>query len=144
MICNCLEVFAPEPYIEQQRFGERLSICLSVEDDSLHASVPPLSIQTLVENAVRHGMAARTSLLTISLLVSKTKEGIQVVIKDDGAGMDHETIKTVLSGADRSGIGLYNTNKRLSQLYGRELTIQSTRGSGTKVSFLLPIVQNGN
>ncbi|MFL0363981.1 ATP-binding protein [Pseudobacillus sp. 179-B 2D1 NHS] len=131
-------------YIERQRFGERLSICWEVEDDSLQALVPPLSIQTLVENAVRHGRSEQTNPLVVSLIVKRVEDHIQVVIKDNGCGIESEKIKLILEDPEQGGIGLYNTNKRLIQLYGQGLTIQSAIGKGTKVAFSLPIPSSGN
>lgn len=68
---NELELVKSYLFIEQQRFGSRLSVHWNVDSECLHAKVPPLSIQTLVENAVRHGMSEHQPVLTVSISIVK-------------------------------------------------------------------------
>ena len=134
-----LELVKAYLYIEKERFQDRLQIVWQVETDEL-LLLPPLSIQPLVENAVRHGLLSRTvgGVLTIRILREDGRTRIE--IEDDGKGMDAATTRQLLTppGKRRRGIGVANTHRRLLQLYGKGLTIQSIPGEGTKVTFTIP------
>ncbi|WP_235886091.1 ATP-binding protein [Paenibacillus cymbidii] len=123
--------------IEKERFGERLEVQWDVNASS-QLLVPPLSIQPLVENAARHGILKRTRGGTIGIRIAEYERHAEVSVADDGAGMDDATLQRILerrSAAERNGIGLINTDRRLKQLYGQGLHIESRPGHGTTVSF---------
>src|SRR5690625_1744502 len=126
-------------YIEKERFGDRLDIVWEVEDN-LRLFVPPLSIQTLVENAVQHGIMKCIQGGKLCLRIHEQADFTEIAIIDDGIGMDKEQVQQVLKGQmDKGkGIGLPNTNKRLIQLYGERLKIMSIPGEGTTVTFNIP------
>jgi LytS/YehU family sensor histidine kinase len=98
-------------YLEvlQHRMGERLRFRVELSESLADASIPPLILPTLVENAVRHGLGPLPEGGTIT--VSAARDGDQVVIRvaDDGAGFQ---------GTSGSGVGLANTRARLSALFG--------------------------
>ncbi|WP_068773593.1 ATP-binding protein [Paenibacillus sp. FJAT-26967] len=125
--------------IEKARFDERLQVVIDA-DGSGHAQIPPLSIQPIVENAVRHGIMQKASGGTITLHISETRESVQVVVEDDGVGIKPERMKEILSDASLPGrgVGLRNIHKRLLTLYGNGLNIESKGSGGTKVSFEVP------
>ncbi|QJD85774.1 hybrid sensor histidine kinase/response regulator [Cohnella herbarum] len=125
-------------YIEKERFENRLQVEWDV-DESIHLTVPPLSIQPLVENAVRHGIMKRVGGGKIRIRIVEYEDCAEVRIEDDGVGMDESTRRRLLDdhgGQDR-GIGLRNTNRRLKQLYGQGLRIISSPGSGTTIIFMV-------
>lgn len=128
-------------FIEQVRFGNRLKVEWSVEDDS-ELQVPPLSIQPLVENAIRHGVLKRIDGGTVRIQIIESKNDYKIDIIDDGVGMDNETIQQILDEYDPKigsrGIGIANTHRRLKKLYGKGLIIKSENGIGTTVSFRVP------
>jgi len=105
-------------------------------------SIPPLTIQPLVENAVHHGLISKLRGGTVRIRAVRQGSTVLVEVRDDGKGMDAGTVERLLNEPNRernrSGIGLYNTNRRLIQLYGSGLTIVSKPGEGTSVSFVLP------
>ncbi|KQO17197.1 hybrid sensor histidine kinase/response regulator [Paenibacillus sp. Leaf72] len=123
-------------YIEQQRFGNKLQLHWQVEA-SLKSMLPPLTIQPLVENAVRHGVMKRAAGGSISVQVFERDDQVEVAIIDDGVGMDAEVLDKLLdrSSSEQQGIGLLNVDRRLKQMYGQGLFIQSVSGQGTTVSF---------
>ncbi|WP_338551578.1 ATP-binding protein [Paenibacillus sp. KS-LC4] len=123
-------------YIEQQRFGNKLQLHWQVKA-SLKSMLPPLTIQPLVENAVRHGVMKRAAGGSISVQVSERDDQVEVAIIDDGVGMDAAVLDKLLdrSSSERQGIGLLNVDRRLKQMYGQGLFIQSVSGQGTTVSF---------
>jgi two-component system, sensor histidine kinase ChiS len=130
-------------YIKQERFGEKLHVEWKV-DPAITIQVPPLSIQTLVENAVRHGVLKQIDGGTISILITNSEEYVEVMIQDKGVGMEENLVREVLTNETKEsrGIGLVNTNKRIQQAFGTGLIIQSTIGKGTSVSFHVPKEKN--
>ncbi|MEC0240658.1 ATP-binding protein [Paenibacillus dokdonensis] len=126
-------------YIEKERFEDRLDIRWEV-DAGLHLQVPPLSIQPLVENAIRHGLLSRDEGGEIHIRITEKEHDAEISVADNGIGMDEETVRRVLDNRleGRSGIGLFNTDRRLKQIYGRGLQIRSVLNEGTIVSFVVP------
>lgn len=107
-------------------------------------NIPPLSIQTLVENAVNHGVLKKTEGGSITIRIRKEDDHTEISIIDDGVGMDEEKIKQILTiePNEKRGIGLVNTEQRLKRLYGKGLQITSTVGVGTTVIFIVPSSHN--
>lgn len=134
-----LELAKAYLYIEQERFPDRLSVLWEVEPD-IQLLLPPLSIQPLVENAVKHGILSRNKSGTVRIRIARQEGGTLIEVQDNGKGMEPEQVMKLMSPAlqGRSGIGVSNTNRRLTQLYGRGLSINSTSNTGTTVSFIVP------
>ncbi|WP_121605631.1 ATP-binding protein [Virgibacillus sp. Bac332] len=128
-------------FIEKERFGDRLHVSWEIKDN-IPIQIPPLSIQPIVENAVRHGILKQVEGGTIRIQIVEHNTYYSITIIDDGVGMDQQKVKQILSdewvyGSGR-GIGLANTNRRFKQLYGVGLDIQSTPYMGTTVTFKIP------
>jgi two-component system sensor histidine kinase LytS len=113
----------------------------------MDAEVPRLSIQPLVENAVKHGIIPKLTNGTVLIRVYKieTPTGVLellVEVIDDGVGIESDRLKDVFTptAGSGNGVGLANVQARLRGLYGEEygLTIQSTLGIGTTISMRLP------
>lgn len=123
-------------YIEKVRFEERLQVVWEV-DDCEELKVPFLSIQPLVENAIRHGIMKRTRGGEILIRISVHDTLTEITVQDNGIGMDEVQLQRILERtADRSsGVGLINTHQRLMRHFGTGLHIKSTLGEGTKVTF---------
>jgi two-component system LytT family sensor kinase len=124
--------------LEQARFGERLQISLRVTPDALSAVVPVLSLQPLVENAVRHGVE-RSGQGRIEIWAGLTEDGVELRVSDDGVGMSPERARAVLAGA-AEGVGIANVQARLLASFGPEygLEIESQLDHGTTVTMRLP------
>ncbi|MGG1514306.1 ATP-binding protein [Paenibacillus oryzisoli] len=135
-----LELVEAYLYIEKERFLDKLHIELNI-DPELGLFLPPLSIQPLVENAVRHGAMGRVTGGTVTLKVARSAAGVEIEVRDTGVGMPPDKVAQLLDPAfkEKGGIGIANTNRRLIQHYGRGLTIVSRLGEGTVVSFVIPI-----
>jgi two-component system sensor histidine kinase ChiS len=131
--------------IEQERFAERLEVSWHL-DEPLLVELPPLTIQPLVENALKHGILKRSRGGKVEIAVRQDEREATVSIKDNGVGMEEALIRDVLnhSVANKAGVGLSNTDKRLKQLYDRGLTIISAPGQGTEVVFRIPIAEVGS
>ncbi|PQP84191.1 histidine kinase [Paenibacillus sp. PCH8] len=133
-------------YIEKERFMDRLNVVWEIPSE-LNLCLPPLSIQPLIENAVRHGVLSKVAGGTVCIRIINQATATLIEIEDDGVGMGPEQIEQALAWPKKStgrtgGIGLTNTHRRLTQMYGQGLTIVSSPGQGTKVSFVIPSDRN--
>jgi LytS/YehU family sensor histidine kinase len=133
--------------LEKARFGRKLKIRSEIPRDLMDAEVPRLSIQPLVENAVKHGITPLLTSGTVMIHVDRVEAEngdveLVVEIMDDGMGIEEERLKDVLlpGVGSGNGVGLANVHARLKGLYGEEygLKIQSELGEGTTVIMKLP------
>jgi len=96
--------------------------------------LPLLSIQPLVENAVKHGVGMKEDGGTVKISTRETETAYEVVIEDDGVGFDVNEQKD----DGRSHVGMENTKKRLRDMCGGEVKITSVIGKGTTAIVVLP------
>jgi len=127
--------------LERARFGDRLQVRLRVSPETLSTVIPFLSVQPLVENAVRHGLepGERGGMVTIASLDDGTHT--EITVEDDGVGMAPEAAAALLAGeATATHVGLRNVDARLRQLYGTGggLVLETNLGSGTLVRMRVP------
>ncbi|RNB57898.1 response regulator [Brevibacillus gelatini] len=128
--------------IEQVRFGDKLRVVWKIDEDS-DFYLPPLTIQPLVENALVHGLLNRIEGGTLTLSVTHDGDEVEIKVEDDGVGVAEERVKELLAGdrQTRRGVGLFNTDYRLKQRYGKGLQIESGVNRGMTVSFRVPKMQ---
>lgn len=119
--------------IEKMRFDDRIHVDYAIED-GLDFPLPPLMIQPLVENAVRHGIGKKKKGGRIRLTVRQESNHYFISVTDDGVGMTEDQVKTALTAGHRQSVGLENINQRLRRLYGTGLQIESAVGKGTTLS----------
>lgn len=102
---------------------------------------PPLTLQPLVENAVRHGLLSLIEGGTLMIRIEEQKDHVRFEVQDNGKGMEQAEIERLLkkNKDTDSGIGIWNTNRRLIERYGQGLSIRSRPGHGTTVSFIVPV-----
>jgi two-component system LytT family sensor kinase len=127
--------------LEQARFGDRLKVSLMIVPEVLSVSVPYLSLQPLVENAVRHGLEGSANVGHITMGAEDLGAEALIWVEDDGVGSDPEVIRRILAGeSEADSVGLGNVDARLRQSFGDEygLTVETAPGAGTKVSFRVP------
>jgi two-component system LytT family sensor kinase len=120
--------------IQRYRFGTRLHAVVEAQREALGALIPTLSLQPLVENAVRYGVLPRDTGGSLWVSVRKELAVLVVSVEDDGPGLNGGTL-------DALGMGLQNSSDRLNALYGTaaSLTIGSrTEGTGCAVVIRLP------
>ncbi len=126
-----LEIVRNYLEIEKMRFGEQLSYTFY---DSYHEfNVPPLTIQTLVENAVVHGIRGRFQNGEITVTTRKKGSFAQVIISDNGVGFDTD------KPFKASSIGLDNVKKRVSNMCEGTLIIDSIINEGTTILISIPL-----
>jgi two-component sensor histidine kinase len=118
--------------IMRARFEERLDVALEIDDDARDALVPPLLLQPLVENAIRHGADPASHRVRAALRAKRDGGALRLEVRDHGRG---------LAGAKPTeGIGLSTTARRLATLYGEahRLAFEDADGGGLRVTIELP------
>lgn len=126
------ELFFINTYLELEkaRFEERLRVQIDVPEKLLNTPVPPMILQPLVENAVKHGISSLIEGGEVSVKVYQTEAGIQFEVADTGVGVKD---KAVLF----SGVGLSNTKLRIEKRYGTEMKFSDNLPSGLKIEFAI-------
>lgn len=130
--------------IERSRFEDRLRVMLDVPLELRNTRIPPLIIQPLVENAIKHGIAPLKSGGEVFVSARVESEphnageaSIHLMIRDTGMGVNESS----LAQGRKLGVGLSNVERRLECFYGSSasLSIQSKPGLGTTVEITLPV-----
>ena len=116
--------------VEQAQFDDMLSV--DWDTPFTHFRLPPLTLQPIVENAVKHGMNPDGDPLHISIRTRRTDSGAEIVVEDTGPGFD-------LSDESRSHTTLTNIRQRLEMMSGGSMTIMPRNGKGTVVKLTIPV-----
>ncbi|MEW2461427.1 histidine kinase [Microbacterium sp. NPDC047426] len=127
--------------LERARFGDRLQVTLQIAPETLATVIPFLSVQPLVENAVRHGLEPGEGGGEIRLTSRDDGTHTEILVEDDGVGMDPDGLRSLLTAReDGSHVGLRNVDTRLRQLYGSSggLVVETNTGAGTLVRMRVP------
>ena len=129
--------------IQQQRYSERLTVTLDIDENLLHYLTPPLLLQPLVENAISHGVLKRSEGGHVKIVIEEINDGILVEVQDDGVGISVEKMSTIFSQkSSGSGIGLANVQKRILRLTKQPLKIESQEHVGTTISYWIPLISS--
>jgi two-component system, LytTR family, sensor kinase len=120
-------------WLEQLRLGDRLSVVEELDDDALECVVPPFSLQPLLENAIRHGIAPRAGAGCVTVRISESEGRVHLSVMDDGAGSDAPV------SASR-GIGLRAVTQRLHARFGAAARhrITTAPGDGFRIELEFP------
>ncbi|MHB1225575.1 MAG: sensor histidine kinase [Gemmatimonadaceae bacterium] len=140
--------------ITRERFGERLTVAVHADQDTLGAAVPSLVLQPLVENAVRHGRASRTGEGHIHVRTTRHGDTLLLVVENDAHTPDGTTParpapapdpSPLVRAPDSTGLGLAATADRLRLLYGPAGRCDAgpIAGGGFRVTLGLPFVEFG-
>lgn len=121
--------------LEQRRFGERLAVDFDIRAQEF--SVPSLSLQVLVENAVKHGVTKREEGGRIVVSTYQADDGCRVVVRDTGVGVDVSRLSDAAADGQRQSVGLANVRARLDAM-GATLSIESEPGRGTCATMSIP------
>ncbi len=113
--------------ILQIRMGERLKVHIDLPDDLRDVSIPPMLLQPLVENAIKHGLEPKMEGGEVSITAKRVGEQIAITVADTGLGFKD-------SGSN--GIGLKNVRERVKQLYGDagSVSIEENKPCGTRIT----------
>jgi sensor histidine kinase YesM len=111
--------------LEQARFGAELEVKVDADPEALAVRLPPLLVQPLVENAIKHGKTDRPLHLHVRARVRRGR--LRVTVRDDGRGIAREAIERVLEPGvgEGTGLGLANVNTRLTAHYGEGVRLRS-------------------
>jgi two-component system, LytTR family, sensor histidine kinase LytS len=124
--------------LEEARFGPQLRVTIDVSPEALSVRVPPLVVQPLVENAIKHGKTDRPLNLLVRARVRRGR--LRVTVRDDGRGIARDAIERVLEPGvgEGTGLGLANVNLRLTAHYGEGVRLRSFP-FGTVVRLEVPV-----
>jgi two-component system, LytTR family, sensor kinase len=128
--------------LEQARFGERLKVRVQVDPEVLQAVLPVLSLQPLVENAVRHGVERQPEGGLVTIEGIDLGNDVALRVSDSGDGIDPERVRDALAG-EGPGIGLGNVHGRLQSTFGEGYGLEVESGPGTTVVMTLPKFRAG-
>jgi sensor histidine kinase YesM len=137
-----LEFVADYLAIECERFDDVLRVETFIDAETLGARVPTTLIQPLAENSIKHGICpvanGGTLTLTTRRIEADSEQRLQIVLEDDGRGMDEQRLAEAMGGS--SGVGLANVRERLRLHYGdrASVSVSSHLGEGTVVTIELP------
>lgn len=118
--------------IEQKRFGERVKVKYDIRENNFR--LPPLTLQPLAENAVKHGLCKKDDGGTLVIQTWQEGDDIKITICDDGTGFDVDKLKT----KSMEHIGIRNVRKRMKEMCNGTLVIESEPGKGTRVVLTMP------
>lgn len=119
--------------IQSKRFGEGVKLEYDIQETDF--DVPPFSIQTLVENAVHHGlMSGKMDKGLVRVTTKKSGKNRMVIVEDNGAGFD----LSELEKKGKSSVGITNTRNRVKIMCKGELIINSEPGKGTRAVIIIP------
>ena len=121
--------------IEQMRFHDRLRVEMEISPDTLDASVPNMILQPLVENAIKHGIAPRSTGGRIRIGAARNNGSLELSVADNGIGVPFNDVGNV-----SEGIGLSNTRRRLRHLYGerQKFELSAAPAAGLRVNLTIP------
>lgn len=121
-----------EDYIslEQIRFEDKITFEEDIEEENF--KIPPLTIQPIIENAIKHGLIEQGRSGTVRLHTMKNKKDIIIIVTDDGVGFTPE------ESEKEDSVGIRNVRFRLESMVQGSLTIESSPGKGTKVTIRIP------
>lgn len=134
--------------VQKLRYGEKVHYEVEMQSGTELCMVPPLILQPLVENAIFHGLEAKSQGGTVVIESALQGENLLLTITDDGAGMDEETLNQARANCEQNvvkdahSIGMSNVHNRIRLNYGDGygLTLESSKGIGTTITLLMPAV----
>ena len=120
--------------LEQMRFEDKLTVRYDIQCEAF--SLPPLTLEPVVENAVRHGVRGNSDGRgEVTIAAREYPDRYEITVTDTGPGFDPEKPP---KDQGRSHIGLWNVRERLTQMCGGALHIASAPGKGTCVTIMIP------
>lgn len=126
--------------IERVRFQDRLTTHFDIEPQTLEAQAPNLILQPIIENAIKHGLAQRTSAGRIEVHAARRDDWLRIEVRDNGAGLPSHAEPSGAVSEGRAGLGLANTRARLQRLYGpaHRFELSNAADGGLLVTLEIP------
>ena len=116
--------------LEQIRFPDMIQFEEEIGETNFR--IPPLTVQPIVENAIKHGLVEHGRSGTVRLCTMCSETGSVLIVEDDGAGFVPEECEK------EDSVGIRNVRYRLESMVNGSLTIESSPGNGTKVTIRIP------
>jgi two-component system, LytTR family, sensor kinase len=121
--------------LEKERLKKRLEVNFDVDESLLQTKVPPMLLQPITENAIKHGIAPSIEGGNITVTIKKLDDKVAVSISNTGEDYKDELSEAIFN----KGIGLRNTNLRLEKLFGEKIKVAHNKPSGLIFSFHIPL-----
>ncbi|MBW4838474.1 MAG: two-component sensor histidine kinase, partial [Paenibacillaceae bacterium] len=138
------------------RLEGRLRVETSVDERWLDIRLPKMTVQPIIENAVKYGLESLKRQGVLKLYTLEVGDVLKIIVEDNGNGMNAERLAWLKqslnrqipkeSGTGSSGIGLQNLHRRIQHMFGERygLEIESVPDEGTKVAVMLPLPMEGD
>lgn len=131
-------------FIQKLRFGDKFDYDINIDEKLENIVIPKLIIQPLIENSVKYGFNKKDSLLI--KISAEEQDGLIIIsVNDNGDGIGEEELKDIKDNLNRDDnvsnhIGIYNVQKRIQLIYGKEyvIDIRSVEGNGTSIFIRIP------
>lgn len=134
-------------YLQQMRFGDRITYEINCKEEAYHEMIPPFTLQPLVENSIIHGLSVKEEGGHISIDADKNDDFLIIRVKDTGVGMDVDKLKDFMKEWDMptgkyKGIGLGNIKKRIENFYEEgNVKVDSIKDVGTTITIEIPLTK---
>jgi len=122
--------------IEMLRFGDRVNVCYNIE--TVDFEIPPLTLQPIVENAIKHGVCQRIEGGTVEINVRKRERNVVIEVNDNGVGFNPNEV----NDEERNHVGMKNVKERLEIMSGGRMVTESMKGVGTLVQIIIPDISD--
>ena len=135
-----MELRNVENYVEiaKARFVEAIHMTLDIDPNALDSVLPPLIIQPIVENAIRHGGVAVDNRV-VNLEISRIDSMITITVTDKGHGFPDEILADLDDHKCKKYSGMFNVHKRMVSIYGWDSRLRvDSAANGSTVSFTIP------
>ena len=130
--------------IEETRFVNKLEVLYDIDERALLQKIPPLTLQPLVENSIKHGFKNKENNCILNITIKNKNSSTYIKVEDNGQGISKERAKEIgkapIYSEKGSGLAIYNVNRRLTMTFGdyAALKIKSEPDKGTEISFSIP------
>jgi two-component system sensor histidine kinase YesM len=144
------EMRLTESYLEiqQLRYVEYMAYTMEIDDEILTYSIPKLTLQPIVENAIYHGLKLKKEKGIIRITGRRCGNNVEIEVYDNGAGMHENQFKAIMAGSstfdETGGFGIRSVSNRIRMLYGERygLQVESEYGVYTKIIIILPLLHH--
>lgn len=131
--------------LQMMRYGDSFTYDIETDEDTLKASIPKMTLQPIIENAIYHGLKYKEDWGNIHIRVRRITADVEIVVEDNGIGMTEDKLLQMRSLNDQPNghFGVYSVNHRLKLYYGEPygMDVNSTYGKGTRVRILIPFLE---
>lgn len=142
-------------HIQMQRFSPRITYEVECDPEAADCRIPKLTLQPIVENAFQHGLDKKSGDWRLKVQVQRNEQGVQIIVEDNGVGMDASTLEELQKSLHRETdqiwnigdrIGMNNVASRIKMHFGLQygVSVESEPGVGTRVSIQIPWMKEGD